>query len=65
MPTKLFHLVSLFLCIERGGDVPGEVQVGATVQVELVFEHLVHGVCGSSIVWDLELGDLLLACVAG
>ena len=42
----------------------GQVQIRPPIQVKLVFEHLMHGVCRCTLPWDLELGDLLLRSVA-
>ena len=48
----------------KKGEVPGKIEVGSTIQIKLVFEHLVDGIRGCPIVRDLELGDLGLAGVA-
>jgi hypothetical protein len=41
-----------------------KIQIRASIEVELVFEHLVYGVCGGAIVRDLEFRDLLFGGVA-
>jgi hypothetical protein len=46
-------------------NTPGQVQVGPAVKIQLVLQHLVHGIRRGSILRDLEFGDLLLAGVAG
>jgi hypothetical protein len=43
----------------------GKIEIWSSIEIKLIFEHLVHGIGGCSILWDLELGDLLLAGVAG
>lgn len=44
--------------------VPGQVQVGPPVKVQLILEHLVDSIGGCSLLRNDELGDLLLASVA-
>ena len=48
-----------------GANEAGQVQIGPAVQVQLVFQHLVHSICGSPLLWDNEFGDLLLTGIAG
>ena len=43
---------------------PGQIQVGASIKIELVLEHSVYGVSRSAIVRDFELGDFLLGGIA-
>jgi hypothetical protein len=54
-----------FLVLRIEEETPSEIQVRTSIQVELVFEHLVDSVCGGSVVGNLEFGDLLLAGIAG
>lgn len=55
----------LRIVLEVRVDEAGQVEVGAAVEVQLVLEHLVHGVAGGAVRRDLVLGDVALAGVGG
>ena len=46
-------------------DEAGQVQVGPAIEVQFVFEHLMHSVCWRSRLGDLELGNFLLRGIPG
>ena len=60
----LYHKGFCF-ALHVGADEASQVQIGPAIQVQLVLEHLMDSICGSSLLWDLEFGDLLLAGIAG
>lgn len=67
MPTKLFiePLARDFREAEELCGIPGQVQVWSAIEIQLVLQHLVNGICGSSVLGYHEFGDLLFAGVAG
>ena len=43
---------------------PSKVEIRLAIQIQLILEHLVYGIGWCTLMWDLELGDLLLGSIA-
>lgn len=56
---QLFGL-SLHICANKAG----EVEVRSSIEVELVLDHLMHRVCGSTVLRDPKLWNFLPGIVA-
>lgn len=41
--------------------IPCKIQIGSPIQVQFILEHLMDRIGRCSLLWDLELGDFLLA----
>ena len=54
-------LICTYVCANEAG----QIQIGPAVQVQLVFQHLVHSVSGGPLLWDHEFGNLFLTGIAG
>jgi hypothetical protein len=64
VPAKVLDHMSFGLTLHVSSYKRGEVEVRLSVKVELVFQHGVHGIAGSSLLRDLESGELGLGIVA-
>ncbi len=62
---KVLHHESLGLAFHVCSNKAGKVEIGSSIKVELVLQHLMYSIGGSTLLGDSELGDLLLAGIAG
>jgi hypothetical protein len=53
--------LSIHVCAYEGR----QVEIGSAIEIQFVLEHLVHGICWSTILRDDEFGDLVLGIVSG
>ena len=56
--------VAAFKLVNADKNPPREVKIRPAIQVQLILEHRIDGVCVDALLWDLELGDLFVSGIA-
>lgn len=57
--------IPCFKVILRYPSIPSQVEIGSSIKIQFVLQHLMYGIRGSALLGDDEFGDFLLAGIAG